>query len=71
MTIIIPRTGPRGKPPRAGPRTTAGQPTTTPPPSKLLLFEHRTRHDTTTGTRFARTVVNSMALLAMPPHVGE
>jgi hypothetical protein len=64
-------TGPRGRPPRAGSRTTVGQPTAAPPPLKPLLYEHRTHHDATTGTRFARTVVNSMALLAMPPHVGE
>jgi hypothetical protein len=54
-----------------GPRTAAGRSTTTSPPSKPLLCGHRTRHDATTGTRFARTVVNSTALLTMPPHVGE
>jgi hypothetical protein len=71
IPAAVPRTGPLGQPPQAGPRTTAGEPTATPPPSKLLLFGHRTRHDATTGTRFARTDVNSLALLAMPPHVGE
>jgi hypothetical protein len=71
MPATVPRMGPRGRPPRAGPRTTAGQPTSTLPPSKPLLYEHRTRHNAPTGTRFARTVVNSVALLAMPPHVGE
>jgi hypothetical protein len=36
-----------------------------------LLYENWTRHFAPTGTRFATMVVNSVALLAMPPHVGE
>jgi hypothetical protein len=49
----------------------ARQPASAPLPSKSLLYGHRTRHDTPTGARFARMVVNSVALLATPPHVGE
>jgi hypothetical protein len=67
----VPRTDPRWWHPRAGPPAAAGQPTSTPPPSKPPLYEHWTRHDAPTGARFARTVVNSVALLAMPSHVGE
>jgi hypothetical protein len=48
MTAAVPRTDPRGRPPRAGLRTTGRRPTATPPPSKLLLFGHRTRHNTAT-----------------------
>jgi hypothetical protein len=40
-------------------------------PSKPPLYGHRTRHDAPTGARFARTVVNSVALFVMPSHVGE
>jgi hypothetical protein len=43
--------------------------TTTPLPSKPLLFGHRARHDAATGTRFARTAINSTALCAIPQHV--
>jgi hypothetical protein len=53
------------------PTATAGRPTTAPPPSKPLLYEHRMRHDASTGAGFARTTISSMALLAMPPYVGE
>jgi hypothetical protein len=71
IPVAVPRTGLRQRPPRACPRTTTGRPTTTPLPSKPLLFGHRTRHDATTGTRFARTAVNSTALLTTPSHVEE
>jgi hypothetical protein len=53
------------------PTTTASQPTATPPPSKPLLYEHRTHLDASTGAGFARTAVSSAALLAIPPHVGK
>jgi hypothetical protein len=53
------------------PTTEAGRPTATPPPSKPLLYEHRTHHDTSTGAGFTRTAVSSAALLAIPPHVGK
>jgi hypothetical protein len=42
-----------------------------PPPSKPLLGAQKTRHDAPPEARFARTAVYSMALYAMPPHVGE
>jgi hypothetical protein len=45
--------------------------TSTPPPSRSPLFKHRARHDAVTGARFARTIVNSMALYAIPPHVAK
>jgi hypothetical protein len=48
IPAAVPRTGLRQRPPRACPRTTTGQTTTTPLPSKPLLFEHRTRHDAKT-----------------------
>jgi hypothetical protein len=41
-----------------------GRRTTTPRP-------HRTRHDAPPEARFARTVVYSMALYVMPPHVAR
>jgi hypothetical protein len=62
-----PRTDHRQRLPRA--RLKAPQSTTTPPPSKLPLFKHRTRHNAVTGARFARTGVNSTALYAIPPHI--
>jgi hypothetical protein len=49
----------------------ASQPIATPPPSKPLLYEHRTHHDASTGVVFARMAVSSMALLAIPPYVGK
>jgi hypothetical protein len=60
----IPRTGHCQRPPRAS--TKPLRSTTTPLPSKPLLFGHRTRHDAATGARFARTAINSMALFAIP-----
>jgi hypothetical protein len=63
--------GPRQRHPRAGPRTAAGQPNSAPPPSKPVLETHRTRRDATPEARFARTTVYSMALHAMPLHVGK
>jgi hypothetical protein len=62
---------PRWRHPRTGPRAAARQPTTTPPPSKLLLYEHRMRHDASTGAGFGKTAVSSVALLATPSHVGK
>jgi hypothetical protein len=61
-----PSTAPSNRPP-----TAAGQPTATPPPSKPLLYGHKTHHDASTGAGFARTAVSSPALLAIPPHVGK
>jgi hypothetical protein len=69
MTATVPRTGPPSMAPSNRPTTVSRQPTTTPPPLKPLLYEHRTRHDASTGAGFARTAVNSVALLAMLPHV--
>jgi hypothetical protein len=63
--------GPPSTTPSSRPTTAAGQPTATPPPSKLLLYEHRTHHDASTGAGFDRTTVSSTALLAIPPHVGK
>jgi hypothetical protein len=45
--------------------------TSTPPPSKPLLDEHRTRHDAPPEAGFDKTVVYSVALYAMPPHVAR
>jgi hypothetical protein len=61
--------GPPSTAPLNRPTTASGQPTATPPPSKLLLYEHRTHHDASTGAVFARTAVSSAALFAIPPHV--
>jgi hypothetical protein len=63
--------GPPSTAPSSRPTTAAGQPTATQPPSKLLLYEHRTHHDASTGAGFARTAVSSTALLAIPPHIGK
>jgi hypothetical protein len=52
-------------------RLKASRSTTTPPPSKSPLFKHRARHDTVTGARFARMVVSSTTLYAIPPHVAK
>jgi hypothetical protein len=62
-----PRTGHCQRPPRA--RSKPHRSTTTPLPSKPLLFGHRTRHNAATGARFARTTINSTALFAIPLHV--
>jgi hypothetical protein len=70
-TTTVPRTDPPLTAPSNQATTTAGRSTTTPPPSKPLLYEHRTRHDASTGAGFARTAISSVALLAMPPHVGK
>jgi hypothetical protein len=67
--VTAPRTERCQRLPRA--RLKVLRSTTTPLPSKLLLFKHRTRHDAATGARFARTAVNSSALCAMPPHVAK
>jgi hypothetical protein len=64
-----PRTDRRQRLPRA--RLKMPRSTTAPLPSKLFLFEHRTRHNAVTGARFTRTAVNSTALYAMPPHVAK
>jgi hypothetical protein len=45
------------------------QPTATPPPSKPLLYEHRTRHDASTGAGFTRIAVSSTTLFDIPLHV--
>jgi hypothetical protein len=47
--------GPPSIAPSNQPTTAASQPTATPPPSKPLLYEHRTHHDASTGAGFART----------------
>jgi hypothetical protein len=70
-TATIPHTGPPLTTPSNQPAAAAGRPTTTPPPSKPLLCEHRMLHDALAGAGFARTTVSSVALLAMPPHVGK
>jgi hypothetical protein len=38
---------------------------------KPLLYEHKTHHDASTGAGFARTVVNSTTLLAIPLRIGK
>jgi hypothetical protein len=63
--------GPPSMAPSNRPTTAASQPTATSPPSKPLLYEHRTHHDASTGAGFSRTAVSSMALLAIPPHIGK
>jgi hypothetical protein len=63
----VPRTGHCQRPPRA--LSEPLRSTTTPLPSKPLLFGHRTRHDAVTRARFARTAINSTALFAIPQHV--
>jgi hypothetical protein len=40
-----------------------------PPPSKLFLDRHRACHDVSPEARFARTVVYSTTLCAIPLHV--
>jgi hypothetical protein len=71
MNANVPRTDPPLTAPSNRPAAATGRPTTTPPPSKLHLYEHRTRHDAPTGVGFARTVVSSVALPAVPRHVGK
>jgi hypothetical protein len=71
MTATVPRTGLPSMAPSKRPTTASRQPTTTPPPSKTLLHKHRTHHDAPIGEGFARTAVNSVALLTMLPHVRE
>jgi hypothetical protein len=63
----VPHTGHCQRPPRA--LSEPLQSTTTPLPSKSLLFGHRTRHDAATGARFARAAINSTALFVIPQHV--
>jgi hypothetical protein len=70
-TATMPRTGPPLTTPLNQPAAAAGRPTTMPPPSKPLMYEHRTHHYASTGAGFARKAVSSMALLAMLPHVGK
>jgi hypothetical protein len=68
-TTTVPRTSFPSMAPSSWPTTAASQPTTTPQPSKPLLYRHRTHHDASTGARFARTAVSSTALFAIPLHV--
>jgi hypothetical protein len=63
----IPRTDHCQRPPRA--RSKPLRSTTTPLPSKPLLFGHRMYHDAASGARFVRTAINSTALFAIPQHV--
>jgi hypothetical protein len=65
-TATVPRTGFPSTAPSNWPATAAGQPTTTPQPSKLLLYEHRTHHDASTGAGLTRTAVSSTALFSIP-----
>jgi hypothetical protein len=57
--------------PRVGVRTTTLRRTSTLPPSKPLLGGHRARHDAPPEARFARTVVHSVVLCTIPPHVAR
>jgi hypothetical protein len=68
-TAIVPRTDFPSTAPSSWPTTAAGQPTTAPQPSKSLLYEQRTHHDTSTGAGFARTAVSSASLFTIPLHV--
>jgi hypothetical protein len=70
-TATVPHTGFPSMAPSCWPTTAAGQPTTTPQPSKPLLYRHRTHHDASTGAGFARTAVSSTALFAIPLHVSK
>jgi hypothetical protein len=36
---------------------------------EAVLYEHRTHHNASTGAGFAKTVVSSTALFAIPLHV--
>jgi hypothetical protein len=51
--------------------TTTKREISTPPPSKPPQDGHRARHDAPPEARFARTVVHSVALSAMPSHVAR
>jgi hypothetical protein len=64
-TASVPRTGSPSTAPSSWPTTAVSQPTTTPQPSKPLLYGHRTRHDASTGAGFTRTAVSSAALFAI------
>jgi hypothetical protein len=63
----VPHTGHCQRPPRA--LSELLRSTTTPLPSKPLLFGHRTRHDAATGARFVRAATNLTTLFAIPLHV--
>jgi hypothetical protein len=63
--------GPPLTTPSNQPTAAAGRPTTTPPPSKPLLYGYKIPHDASTGAGFARTAVSSVALLSTPSHIGE
>jgi hypothetical protein len=64
-------TSPRQVHPRANVRTTTRRGISTPPPSKPLLGGYRAHHDASSESRFARTVVHSVALSDMPSHVAR
>jgi hypothetical protein len=57
--------------PRVSVRTTTTREAPTPPPSKPLLGGYRARHDAPPEARFARMVIHSIALSAMPSHVAR
>jgi hypothetical protein len=65
----VPHTDHRQRLPRA--RLKKPRPTTVPLPSKLRLFEYRTRHDDKTVARTVRTAANSAALHTILPHVAK
>jgi hypothetical protein len=69
--LLYPRTASRQLHSRVLTQAIAKQEIATPPPSKLLLGVHRTRHDAPPEARFARMAVYSATLCTMPPHVGE
>jgi hypothetical protein len=71
MPDAVLRTGPPSTAPSNRPTMAARRSTVALRPSKLLLYEHRTRHDASTGAGTARTTVNSTALLAIPLYVGK
>jgi hypothetical protein len=58
-------------PPSSRPGDGGRTPTSAPLPSKSLQYGHWTRHDASTGARFAKTDVNSATLLAIPLQVGK
>jgi hypothetical protein len=57
--------------PRVSVWTTTRWKISTPPPSKPLLGSHRARRDAPPEAIFARTVVHSVVLFAMPSHVAR
>jgi hypothetical protein len=65
----VPCTDHRQRLPRA--RLKTPRPTTTPSPSKPLLFKYRTRRNDKARARTARTAANSTTLHAIPPHVAK